>query len=86
MRCPADECGWSFKLDSRSSQSADFSLKQHLNSIVEQEEESHPDAATWKKIDGMSAVLPPADAERVDAEGEQISIAEYETRRRNGTA
>ena len=26
----------------------------------------------------MSAVLPPADAERVDAEGEQISIAEYE--------
>ena len=42
--------------------------------------------ATWKKIDGMSAVLPPADAERVDAEGEQISIAEYEARRRNGTA
>ena len=30
----------------------------------------------------MSAVLPPADAERVDAEGEQISIAEYEARRR----
>lgn len=42
--------------------------------------------ATWKKIDGMSAVLPRADAERVDTEGEQISIAEYEARRRNGTA
>ena len=34
----------------------------------------------------MSAVLPPADAERVDAEGEQISITEYEALRRNCTA
>ena len=42
--------------------------------------------ATWKKIDGMSAVLPPADAERVNAERAQISIDEYEARRRNGTA
>ena len=42
--------------------------------------------ATWKKIDGMSAVLPPVDAERVDTEGEQISIAEYEARRLSGTA
>jgi predicted pyridoxine 5'-phosphate oxidase superfamily flavin-nucleotide-binding protein len=42
--------------------------------------------ATWKKIEGMSAVLPPADAERVAAEGEQISIAEYEARRQSGIA
>lgn len=40
----------------------------------------------WKKIEGMSAVLPPADAERVEAEGEQISIVEYDERRRSGTA
>ena len=40
----------------------------------------------WKTIEGMSAVLPPADAERVEAEGEQISITEYEERRRRGTA
>lgn len=42
--------------------------------------------ATWKKIDGMCAVLPTAEAERVAAEGEQISIAEYEARRQSGIA
>lgn len=31
----------------------------------------------WKKIEGMSSILPPAEAARVDAEGETISMEEY---------
>ncbi|MEO0492431.1 MAG: pyridoxamine 5'-phosphate oxidase family protein [Actinomycetota bacterium] len=50
------------------------------------DEHGEAPTATWKKIEGMSAVLPPAAAERVEAEGEQISIVEYDERRRRGDA
>lgn len=50
------------------------------------DEQGEAPTPAWKKIEGMSAVLPPADAERVEAEGEQISIVEYDERRRSGTA
>ena len=44
-----------------------------------------PDPA-WKKIEGMSSVLPPAVAARVDAAGEAISIEEYAERLARGDA
>lgn len=50
--------------------------------------DSQGDAPTpsWKKIDGMAAVLPPGDAAMVEAEGETISIEEYGDRLRRGDA
>lgn len=38
----------------------------------------------WKKIDGMTAILPPADAAQVEAEGETISMEEYGERLARG--
>lgn len=40
----------------------------------------------WKKIEGMTAILPPADAARVEAEGETITMEEYGERLARGDA
>ena len=38
----------------------------------------------WKKIDGMAALLPPAEAAHVESEGETISMEEYSERLARG--
>jgi len=42
--------------------------------------------ASWKKIDGMAAVLPPGDAALVEAEGDTLSMDEYADRLARGDA
>lgn len=42
--------------------------------------------ASWKKIEGMAAVLPPGDAALVQAEGETLSMEDYAERLSRGDA
>ena len=50
LRCPANGCNWNMKVNSKSSQTPDWSFSQHLSAYDTQQDENHPDAEQWDKI------------------------------------